>query len=208
MIDLGLDLYKTIGQCADQLGIDAYAVGGVVRDHFLQRPCTDIDVVCVAPNNICLPASGGNPGNPRNDSQNDFQDFDGPDKSWKSEDNQENLQDFQDFAKRETVRPPSIGIELAKASAAALSGSKVSVFKNFGTASFRYTLPEKERQAASANFQLSTFNLNLSVPGARVTVTTPASPSSRTEPYRTTKTAATSPSTPSPSASTPTATAN
>lgn len=89
MIDLGLDLYKTIGQCADQLGIDAYAVGGVVRDLFLQRPCTDIDVVCVAPNNICLPASGGNPGNPRN-------------KSWKSEDNQENLQDFQDFAKRET----------------------------------------------------------------------------------------------------------
>ncbi len=167
MIDLGLDLYKTIGQCADQLGIDAYAVGGVVRDHFLQRPCTDIDVVCVAPNNICLPASGGNPGNPRNDSQNDFQDFDGPDKSWKSEDNQENLQDSQDFAKRETVRPPSIGIELAKASAAALGGSKVSVFKNFGTASFRYTLPEKERQAASANFQLSTFNFQLEFVGAR-----------------------------------------
>ena len=143
MIDLGLDLYKTIGQCADQLGIDAYAVGGVVRDHFLQRPCTDIDVVCVAPNNICLPASGGNPGTPRN-------------KSWKSEDNQENLQDSHDFAKRETVRPPTIGIELAKASAAALGGSKVSVFKNFGTASFRYSLPEKERQAASANFQLST----------------------------------------------------
>ena len=154
MIDLGLDLYKTIGQCADQLGIDAYAVGGVVRDHFLQRPCTDIDVVCVAPNNICLPASGGNPGNPRN-------------KSWKSEDNQENLQDSQDFAKRETVRPPSIGIELAKASAAALGGSKVSVFKNFGTASFRYTLPEKERLAASANFQLSTFNFQLEFVGAR-----------------------------------------
>ena len=47
MIDLGLDIYRTIGQEADRLGVDAYAVGGVVRDYFLQRPCTDIDVVCV-----------------------------------------------------------------------------------------------------------------------------------------------------------------
>lgn len=29
------------------MGIRAFAVGGVVRDYFLQRPCTDIDVVCV-----------------------------------------------------------------------------------------------------------------------------------------------------------------
>ena len=29
------------------MGVDAYAVGGVVRDFFLQRPCTDIDIVCV-----------------------------------------------------------------------------------------------------------------------------------------------------------------
>ena len=47
MIDLGLDIYRTVGRCADRLGLDAYAVGGVVRDHFLQRPCTDIDSVCV-----------------------------------------------------------------------------------------------------------------------------------------------------------------
>ena len=47
MIDLGLDLYRTIGQEADRMGIEAYAVGGVVRDFFLQRPCTDIDIVCV-----------------------------------------------------------------------------------------------------------------------------------------------------------------
>lgn len=87
MIDLGLDLYRTIGQCADELGIDAYAVGGVVRDYFLQRPCTDIDVVCVGRN------QGGE---------------------------------------------VHIGIELAKTAAEALGGSKVSVFKNFGTASFRY----------------------------------------------------------------------
>ena len=46
MIDLGLDIYRTVGQCADRLGLEAYAVGGVVRDHFLGRPCTDIDIVC------------------------------------------------------------------------------------------------------------------------------------------------------------------
>ncbi|MBR1549722.1 MAG: HD domain-containing protein [Bacteroidales bacterium] len=88
MIDLGLDLYRTIGQCADQLGIDAYAVGGVVRDFFLQRPCTDIDVVCVG---------------------------------------------------RDEGGEVHIGIELAHKASEALGGSKVSVFKNFGTASFKYT---------------------------------------------------------------------
>ncbi len=29
------------------MGLETYAVGGVVRDYFLQRPCSDIDVVCV-----------------------------------------------------------------------------------------------------------------------------------------------------------------
>ena len=102
MIELGLDLYHTIGQCADRLGIDAYAVGGVVRDFFLGRPCTDIDVVCVG---------------------------------------------------REEGGEVHIGIELAKASSQALGGSKVSVFKNFGTASFKYTpghqdadMPDGERE--------------------------------------------------------------
>ena len=48
-MDLILDnpIYRTVGQTADQLGVQAYAVGGVVRDHFLHRPCTDIDIVCV-----------------------------------------------------------------------------------------------------------------------------------------------------------------
>ena len=40
-------IYKIIGTQADLMGIKAYAVGGVVRDYFLQRPCTDIDIVCV-----------------------------------------------------------------------------------------------------------------------------------------------------------------
>ena len=93
MIDLGLDLYRVIGLEADRLGIDAYAVGGVVRDHLLQRPCTDIDVVCVG---------------------------------------------------RQEGGEVHIGIQLAHAASEALGGSHVSVFKNFGTASFRYTVDGRE----------------------------------------------------------------
>ena len=85
MIDLGLDIYRTIGREADRLGIDAYAVGGVVRDYFLGRPCTDIDVVCVGH------GEGGE---------------------------------------------VHIGIELAQAVSEAVGGGRVSVFRNFGTASF------------------------------------------------------------------------
>ena len=93
MIDLGLDLYRTIGLEADRLGIDAYAVGGVVRDYLLQRPCTDIDIVCVG---------------------------------------------------RQEGGEVHIGIELAEAASKALGGSHVSVFKNFGTASFKYTVDGRE----------------------------------------------------------------
>ena len=93
MIDLGLDLYRAIGHEADRLGIDAYAVGGVVRDHLLQRPCTDIDIVCVG---------------------------------------------------RQEGGKVHIGIQLAHAASAALGGSHVAVFKNFGTASFKYTVDGRE----------------------------------------------------------------
>lgn len=73
-------IYRIVGQQADNLGIRAFAVGGVVRDYFLQRPCTDIDIVCVGS-----------------------------------------------------------GIQLARAVAEALpKNPKLSVFKNFGTASFIY----------------------------------------------------------------------
>ena len=40
-------IYKLIGEVADEMQMETYAVGGVVRDYFLQRPCSDIDVVCV-----------------------------------------------------------------------------------------------------------------------------------------------------------------
>ena len=88
MVDLGNDIFRVIGQCADRLGLEAYTVGGVVRDHFLGRPCTDIDVVCVG-----SATSGGE---------------------------------------------VHIGIELAHAVQAAIGGSPVAVFRNFGTANFRH----------------------------------------------------------------------
>lgn len=40
-------VFKTVGQAAAGLGLDAYAVGGYVRDLILKRPSKDIDFVCV-----------------------------------------------------------------------------------------------------------------------------------------------------------------
>ena len=124
MIDLGLDIYRTIGLEADRLGLDAYAVGGVVRDHFLQRPCTDIDIVCVSrqTEKIINTLTEGNRILINSDSS------------------------VRDTCLDNSARnsAPSIGIELAKAVADAVGGSKVSVFKNFGTASFRHTTDGRE----------------------------------------------------------------
>jgi poly(A) polymerase len=38
---------RTVGAVADRLGLDAYLVGGAVRDGFLGRPTTDLDFVSV-----------------------------------------------------------------------------------------------------------------------------------------------------------------
>ncbi|HWY37174.1 MAG TPA: CCA tRNA nucleotidyltransferase, partial [Bacteroidia bacterium] len=40
-------LFKLIAQCADELGVEAFVIGGFVRDIFLQRENKDIDVVAV-----------------------------------------------------------------------------------------------------------------------------------------------------------------
>lgn len=40
-------IFHQISECADQLGLECYVVGGYVRDLFLQRPSKDIDVVVV-----------------------------------------------------------------------------------------------------------------------------------------------------------------
>lgn len=74
-----LALLQKIGEAGKALSFDTYAVGGYVRDLFLQRPCKDIDVVCVGS-----------------------------------------------------------GIQLAKKAASLIKGaSKVTIFKNFGTAMFK-----------------------------------------------------------------------
>ncbi len=46
-VDLNNDTLKLIGSLADSLGVDAYVVGGYVRDYYLRRSLTDIDVVVV-----------------------------------------------------------------------------------------------------------------------------------------------------------------
>ena len=43
-------MFQAIGEVADQLGLHCYAVGGYVRDLFLERPSKDIDCVVVDPN--------------------------------------------------------------------------------------------------------------------------------------------------------------
>ena len=40
-------IFHQIGEAADRLGVDCYVVGGYVRDIFLERPSSDIDVVVV-----------------------------------------------------------------------------------------------------------------------------------------------------------------
>jgi poly(A) polymerase len=40
---------RRVGAVADRLGLEAYAVGGAVRDALLGRPTTDLDVVAVGP---------------------------------------------------------------------------------------------------------------------------------------------------------------
>lgn len=40
-------LFGRIGAIADRMGVRAYVIGGFVRDHYLMRPCTDIDVVVI-----------------------------------------------------------------------------------------------------------------------------------------------------------------
>ena len=40
-------IYQLIGKCADELGGEAYLIGGFVRDIFLERQSKDIDIVTV-----------------------------------------------------------------------------------------------------------------------------------------------------------------
>lgn len=40
-------IFKTLADCANQLGVDAYLIGGYVRDIYLERQSNDIDVVTI-----------------------------------------------------------------------------------------------------------------------------------------------------------------
>jgi putative nucleotidyltransferase with HDIG domain len=40
-------IFQIVKECADQMGIDAYVIGGWVRDLYLGRPCKDIDIVAI-----------------------------------------------------------------------------------------------------------------------------------------------------------------
>ena len=40
-------IFRRISRLAEEQGVRAFVVGGYVRDHFLRRPSTDIDVVVV-----------------------------------------------------------------------------------------------------------------------------------------------------------------
>ncbi|HOZ87770.1 MAG TPA: tRNA nucleotidyltransferase, partial [Bacteroidia bacterium] len=44
---LNQDIFKLIRECSDELNVDAYAIGGFVRDIFLNRVSKDIDVVTI-----------------------------------------------------------------------------------------------------------------------------------------------------------------
>lgn len=44
---LSLPIFRTISRIVDDMGVRAYVIGGYVRDYYLHRPCTDIDVVVV-----------------------------------------------------------------------------------------------------------------------------------------------------------------
>src|SRR5437879_4337880 len=44
---LNQQIFKIIKECSDELKQDSYAIGGYVRDIFLNRPSKDIDIVTV-----------------------------------------------------------------------------------------------------------------------------------------------------------------
>ncbi|MBP7809127.1 MAG: HD domain-containing protein [Bacteroidia bacterium] len=44
---LNENIFKLIRECSDELNVDAYVIGGFVRDTIMQRPTKDIDVVTI-----------------------------------------------------------------------------------------------------------------------------------------------------------------
>ncbi len=40
-------IFKIVSDCAEEMGVQAFVIGGWVRDLLLNRPCKDIDFVCI-----------------------------------------------------------------------------------------------------------------------------------------------------------------
>lgn len=55
-------MFRLLSQTADDMGLDAYIVGGYVRDLMLERPSKDIDVVVVGSPEFLAEAHHGGPG--------------------------------------------------------------------------------------------------------------------------------------------------
>lgn len=44
---IGLTIFPIVRDCADKLGVEAYVIGGFVRDSIMGRPTKDVDIVCI-----------------------------------------------------------------------------------------------------------------------------------------------------------------
>ena len=44
---VSLPIFEKITEIVDRKGVRAFVVGGFVRDYYLRRPCTDVDIVVV-----------------------------------------------------------------------------------------------------------------------------------------------------------------
>ncbi len=111
------------GEEADRLGLDCYVIGGWVRDLFLHRPSTDIDMVVVRRTT----SKDAQPQAPKAHSE------EVPSPSKKEVQATSN-KDSQDSATPEP-HSVSIGIQVAEAVAHRLGrGSHLSVFRTYGTA--------------------------------------------------------------------------
>ena len=109
-------MFQAIGEVADQLGLYCYAVGGYVRDLFLERPSKDIDCVVVDPR--CATST------------------------LTSTSTNSQLSTFNSQLSTLNDGP---GIRVAKALGKRLGrGAHVSVFRNFGTAQVKWKGQEVE----------------------------------------------------------------
>ena len=131
-------VFRMISETAEELGVRAFVIGGYVRDCFLGRPNKDIDIVVEMPGKAHpaqLPGKANQAMQPGQANQV-MQPGQAPPAhpSGKAPQAQPLVQAPPSQPHSGEVRP---GILLAEA-VAAKCHSKVSVFRNFGTAMLRY----------------------------------------------------------------------